>query len=124
MKRKYILGALALVALGLFLVMNLKNSVTPYVGIDEAKTAKTTVLVNGSLVKKTVFTDPKTGVLKFTITDNKGNEMPVEFTKAAPANFNTAPAMVVRGKFVAGVFKATEILVKCPSKYEKKQGEK
>lgn len=119
MNKKYIFGGLALVALGLFLVMNLKKSVTPYVGIEEAERAKTTVLVNGSLVKNSVKTDSKTGTLEFSITDGKGHDMQVEYPKAPPANFATAPAMVLRGKFEKGAFQATEILVKCPSKYEK-----
>jgi len=118
--KKYIIGGLALVALVLFGVFNLKKSVTPYVGFDEAKTANTVVQVYGKLVKGTQSFDAKSGTLKFTIADTKGQTMNAEYAGAAPANFETADGMVLFGKCESGVFKATELFVKCPSKYKKK----
>ena len=120
---KYIIGGLALVALILFGVFNLKKSVTPYVGFDEAKTANTIVQVYGKLVKGSQSFDSKAGALKFTIVDKKGQTMKAEYAGAAPANFEPADGMVLFGKCEAGVFKAKQLFVKCPSKYKKKLAE-
>lgn len=118
--KRYLIGGLALVALVLFGVFNLKKSVTPYVGFDEAKTANTIVQVYGKLVKGSQSFDSKAGTLGFTITDNNSRTMKAEYAGAAPANFETADGMVLFGKYEGGVFKTTELYVKCPSKYKKK----
>ena len=120
MNKKYILGGICLVALVLFGVMNLKKSVTPYVGFQEAKQAKTSVQVNGKLVKGSNRFDSGAGKLIFQIDDGKGDTMVVDYPKAAPANFEDSTGMVVSGQYSDGVFHASTILVKCPSKYEKK----
>ena len=120
MKRKYLLGGLAVVALGLFGMMNLKQSITPYVSIAEAKNAKTTVQVNAKLVKHSSKYDMKTGILSFEVKDDKGDTMAVEHPKAPPANFEHAQGMVLIGEYTDNIFHAKELLVKCPSKYEKK----
>lgn len=120
MTRKYILGGICLVALVLFGAMNLKKSVTPYVGFEEAKQAKTSVQVNGKLVKGSNKFDSAAGKLLFLIDDGKGQTMQVDYPKAPPANFEDSTGMVVSGRYSEGVFHAETILVKCPSKYEQK----
>lgn len=118
MIRKYIIGGLAAAALIAFGVVNLTKSVTPYVSFQDARTAKATVQIVGKLVKGTnVLRNDK---LCFDMTDEKGDKMSVEYPKAPPANFDTAPGMACFGKYESGIFKANEISVKCPSKYEKK----
>jgi cytochrome c-type biogenesis protein CcmE len=120
MKKKYIYGFIAVAALGLFAAINMKQSITPYVGVAEARSSKATVQVTGKLVKHSTHYDLAKGVLTFEVRDDKGNTMKVNYPKAAPANFEHATGMVIIGQFSDGAFQAKELLVKCPSKYVKK----
>ena len=121
MNRKVLLGGLAVIALVLFAAFNLKKSVTPYVGFAEAKQAKAVVQVNGKLVKGSNVFDTKSQTLRFTISDGKGETLDVEYPKVPPANFEDSTGMVAIGTYDGKRFKADELLVKCPSKYEKKE---
>lgn len=120
MKRKYLLGGLAVIALVLFAAINLRQSITPYVSFAQAREARAVVQVNGKLVKNTSKYDMKTGMLRFKITDGQGETLPVIYHRSPPANFEQSTGMVAIGKFENGAFHADELLVKCPSKYKKK----
>ncbi len=54
----------------------------------------------------------------FYLKDEYGTVLPVIFDGAKPNNFEIATSLVVKGKYGEGYFHATEILTKCPSKYE------
>ena len=47
-----------------------------------------------------------------------GELMPVVYKGVEPGNFDQAETVVVVGRYADGVFQASQILVKCPSKYE------
>jgi cytochrome c-type biogenesis protein CcmE len=53
-----------------------------------------------------------------------GDVMPVTFTGSKPGNFDQAEKVVVIGRYHEGVFQASQILVKCPSKYDDLAGER
>jgi cytochrome c-type biogenesis protein CcmE len=76
------------------------------------------VRVSGPLHKESIDWNAKTLTLKFHI--NEGNEMfPVVFVGPIPDTMENGETVVVEGKYTpAGVFNASNILVKCPSKYE------
>jgi cytochrome c-type biogenesis protein CcmE len=60
----------------------------------------------------------------FYLVDDAGRECKVVLDGAAPNNFEMATSVVAKGKFTAdGSFHATEVLTKCPSKYEAKGSE-
>jgi cytochrome c-type biogenesis protein CcmE len=44
--------------------------------------------------------------------------IPVELIGAKPNNFEAAVSVVVKGRIDDGVLKASNVLTKCPSKYE------
>ena len=51
--------------------------------------------------------------------DESGKECKVVLDGAAPNNFELATSVVAKGRFTdEGYFHATEVLTKCPSKYE------
>ncbi len=81
-----------------------------------------TVRVSGPLHKESIDWDAKTLTLKFHIID--GNEMfPVVFVGPVPDTMQNGETVVVEGKYAReGVFNASNILVKCPSKYEADKG--
>lgn len=54
----------------------------------------------------------------FYMKDDNGYEMKVVFDGAKPNNFELANAIVIKGRVEGSSFHASEILTKCPSKYE------
>jgi len=52
------------------------------------------------------------------MTDAQGHEMKVVFNGTMPNNFESAKSVVVTGEYKDGCFQASNILTKCPSKYE------
>lgn len=53
----------------------------------------------------------------FTMLDDKGNRRQVKLFQAKPQDFERSESVVLIGKVDEGEFKATDILMKCPSKY-------
>jgi cytochrome c-type biogenesis protein CcmE len=54
----------------------------------------------------------------FYLKDEGGIETKVVFSGTKPNNFELASAIVIKGRFEENCFRASEILTKCPSKYE------
>ena len=76
--------------------------------------------VIGKLVKdKPIVYDTKVDANKFTfyMTDQKGAERQVIYKGAKPQDFEKTEQVVVIGKMENGEFKASSLLLKCPSKY-------
>jgi cytochrome c-type biogenesis protein CcmE len=62
--------------------------------------------------------DAAQGTFMFSMRDEHGTEMNVVYGGARPNNFELAQSIVVKGTVEGNCFRATEILTKCPSKYE------
>lgn len=92
------------------------TNLIPYVSFAAAKAAPGSVQVMGKLDKTSVKDD--LGQLTFTIVDKDGNRLPVAFTSARPPNFQMALEVTAQGKFDGQTFRATNLLVKCPTKYQ------
>jgi cytochrome c-type biogenesis protein CcmE len=62
-----------------------------------------------------------TGKFTFYLIDDAGKECRVVLDGAAPNNFELATSVVAKGRYNKdGYFQASEVLTKCPSKYEAK----
>jgi cytochrome c-type biogenesis protein CcmE len=94
------------------------TNLTPYVSFADARRAQGTVQVMGSLDKASIRSDAQ--ALDFTLVakDGSGDRIPVTFQKARPANFAMAIEVTAIGKWDGQVFRADNLLVKCPSKYQ------
>lgn len=57
----------------------------------------------------------------FTMVDDKGKEQRVEYNQPIPPDFTRSEKVVVVGHYVAEVFVAEKILLKCPSKYQEQK---
>lgn len=92
------------------------TNLTPYVKFEEARKATGQVQVMGKLDKTSV----QSGLneLSFVIIDANGDRMPVSFVAAKPANFAMATEVTAIGKFDGQIFRAKNLLVKCPTKYQ------
>jgi cytochrome c-type biogenesis protein CcmE len=57
-------------------------------------------------------------ITKFTMVDNNGETRRVILNKAKPQDFERSESVVLIGKANGDEFHATEMLMKCPSKYK------
>mgnify|MGYP006290596885 CR=1 FL=1 len=120
MKKSHIIGGV-LIVLALVLAMySFKSTLTTYVTVDEAKASGQRVQVAGLAVSGTEQYDTETNNLVFTLREDGGAEMRVEYDGPRPGNFDDVTKVVAIGQYVADkeAFDADELLVKCPTKYE------
>jgi cytochrome c-type biogenesis protein CcmE len=84
------------------------------------------VRVNGEVVQGSVAYDPETLRLAFTLKDPKGPERLNVLYRGAPPDLmqKDGVTLVAEGAFdrKRDLFVSRRLLVKCPSKYEKKEG--
>ncbi len=74
--------------------------------------------VNGKVAIGTIERHPSGQEVRFTMTDGKA-AIPVDYKGVIPDTFVDDAEVVVEGKLRGdGVFDATTLLAKCPSKYE------
>lgn len=131
-KVKFIIAGIVIVAAMAFLaVSSFQGNAMYYLTVPELQAqAKAEgaafydrmVRVSGPLHKESIDWNPKTMTLKFHIND--GNAMfPVVYIGPVPDTLQNGETVVVEGKYTRdGVFNASNILVKCPSKYEGEKG--
>ena len=118
MKRRLIIG-LAVIAIGVLVAFTaFQDSLTAYVGFDEARRLNKNCQVMGEIVKEAVAYDPASGALRFPIKDQAGDRLDVYYIGVVPGNFEQAKDVVAIGRYHQGRFEAERLLVKCPSKYQ------
>ncbi|HOK54623.1 MAG TPA: cytochrome c maturation protein CcmE [Armatimonadota bacterium] len=122
MKSYYIIAGVVIVAFVALGASSFISSMTPYVEtFDKVRVSELDkIQVPGDLVKDKVTYDMKQPALVFFIRDTKGEEMKVIYKGVKPSNFEHADRVVAVGKYHNGAFQAEKLLVKCPSKYQKK----
>lgn len=117
--RYYIGGFIILVFLGLLFYNFTRTNI-------EYESDFTRVMAKGKMCKatgvwvkeKSFQEDVQNRTFIFYLRDAKNNEMKVIYRGIKPNNFEIATNVVVTGKYENGVFHATDVLTKCPSKYE------
>lgn len=85
------------------------------------------VRVNGEIIPNSVNFDLNTLKLNFSMKDIKGSQRLNVVYKGTPPDLleQEGVTLVAEGSYnrERGIFEAKKLLVKCPSKYEKKEGE-
>ena len=61
--------------------------------------------------------DPKGSILTFQAIDKEGQHATVHYNQPKPTDFERSEEITLTGHFTDSAFIATEILMKCPSKY-------
>lgn len=56
----------------------------------------------------------------FVLVDENGKHQKVEYSQPMPQDFTKSEKVVVIGRYDGDTFKASKILLKCPSKYQEK----
>ena len=100
------------------------DSVTPYVGIAAARTAKQSVQVKGLLNPAAQPPHQEGSDFVFGLMDEEtGETMTVRYHGEEPDRFKEAHHIVAIGTYAndKDAFVADKLLIKCPSKYEKQK---
>jgi cytochrome c-type biogenesis protein CcmE len=118
--KSYIIGGIVIIIALAMAMYSFRSSLTNYVSVREAKAGKNIVQVAGTLVKDTARYDTRSRNLVFTLLEDSGEEMVVEYGGPRPADLEGTSKIVVIGKYNTGkqTFIAKELLLKCPTKYE------
>ncbi len=118
-KAKLIAGLLIIIVFVAVGFASFMDNKIEYVNFAQAKDKMKKVEVKGHWVKdKESKFDPNSNTFSFYMVDDFNTEMKVVLAGAKPNNFEVAEAVVAKGKVKDGNFHASEVLTKCPSKYE------
>jgi cytochrome c-type biogenesis protein CcmE len=127
LKKKFLIGGLIIVLAVAYLgYTGFKSSATYYYTVSEVVEKGTSVYgeklrVSGKVVADSVHSETDSHSLSFSL-DAEGKDLPVVYEGIVPDTFRNDSDVVVEGRFdPSGVFQASTILTKCPSKYEPQQ---
>ena len=122
---KLLLGAFVILGAIGFIVFNaLAGNQQYFMTLPEMKAKgdlayRETVRVGGNLVPNTTKVDTKNVTAQFTLTDDQNNVLPVYYKGILPDTFEKSTQVIAEGKLDKnGVFQASLVLAKCPSKYD------
>jgi cytochrome c-type biogenesis protein CcmE len=122
-KWMYVAGIALIAGFAALMVMELRNSTTPYVTkvADIRSFGDRPVQFKGRIVQGKTTYDRATHDLCFALADDAGKTLDVRYDGPKPGSFVTADYAVVRGVYRGGKFRADQLLLKCPSKYQGKR---
>ena len=120
MKRVYLIVGV-MMAVAIALLINSSGDMSVYSTFAEAEKADRKVKIAGQLAKdKPMEYDPQVdpNYFSFYIKDTDEVERKVVLLAAKPQDFELSEQIVVTGKMNEDTFVATDLLMKCPSKYK------
>jgi len=118
MKRSHIIALVVIAVLIGALLVTLQDA-SVYATFDLAEKQKPeTVTVVGTLdLESPIDFNPQTSMLRFTAVDKQGGRSVVLYNQPKPTDFERSEEITLTGHATDSLFVATEILMKCPSKY-------
>lgn len=120
MKKVHIIG-IVLIAAAIGILMSLSNDVSTFTTFSEATASGKVVKISGQLSKdKEMHYDPQKDPNYFTfyLKDGENQERKVILLSAKPQDFERSESIVLTGKMQGDNFLASDMLMKCPSKYK------
>lgn len=120
MKKTYIIAAIMVVLAG-FILVKASGEVSPYVDFSTASDGGDKVKIVGQLVKsKPMEYDPvkDPNYFSFFLKDQQGLERKVVLLQGKPQDFEMSEQIVLTGRMTEDHFLASEVQLKCPSKYK------
>lgn len=126
MKNKYLFGGIIIIVfLGIMIYLFTQTNVQYESSFIKVMQSGKTVKATGSWLKERNYElDKQNKTFSFYMKDESGNIMKVVYQGVMPNNFESSTSIVVTGKYSDGVFHATDILTKCPSKYQEQSVQK
>lgn len=119
MKKRYLVGGAIIVVFLVIGGLSFLNSSVEYATLSRAEESGKKVQVTGSWVQDmSTHHDTENNTFTFYMKDEDDRVAQVVLTGAKPNNFDIATSVVAKGRYENGVFRASDVLTKCPSKYE------
>ena len=119
MKPKIIVGGIVVLAGIILGALNFMESNVEYADFSTAERTHKKVQVKGEWMKDSPSNfDVDKVQFSFYMKDDANRTTKVVLDGPKPNNFELATSIVAKGKFANGEFHASEVLTKCPSKYE------
>lgn len=119
MKAKIVVGAVVILAGIVLSAVSFVQTNVEYGDFATAEQTHKTIQVKGEWIKTMDSSfDPKNAQFLFYMKDDNGRVVKVVLDGAKPNNFELAQSIVAKGKYTGNYFHATDVLTKCPSKYE------
>ena len=120
MKKSYIIGVVLIIAaIAVFIAAS--KDMSTYSTFQDAERSGKTVKIAGTLVKEMEMTyDPAKdpNFFSFYMKDAAGDQKKVVLLKEKPQDFEMSEQIVLTGKMNKDEFIASDMLLKCPSKYK------
>lgn len=123
-KAKFLIGGLVILgAIAYVTFSSFQANAIYYLTLKEFDAQRSSLIgqpirINAPLDKTSIQFDDKTLLLKFNLKED-GLVLPVVYKGVKPDTFEQGESVVAEGRVgTDGVFQASTILVKCPSKYE------
>lgn len=120
MKKVYIIAAL-MIASAVAIFVTAADDLSTYATFEDALGSGERVKIAGQLARdKPMVYDPQIDPnrFEFFIRDTDGVERKVVLLKEKPQDFEQSEQVVLTGKMKGDEFVATDVLMKCPSKYK------
>ncbi len=120
MKKIHII-AIIMIAVAIGLLTNAAEDMSTYATFKEATKTGEKVKIAGQLSKdKEMYYNPEEdpNYFSFYISDTEGQERKVVLLSEKPQDFELSEQIVLTGKMKGEEFIASEMLMKCPSKYK------
>jgi cytochrome c-type biogenesis protein CcmE len=124
MKKKYIIGGMIVfAALAYLLVIIINDSTSYYLSVSEfydriGEFKDSNLRLAGTIVEDSIEWNAEALELRFTITEG-GQTLPVIYNGSQPNGFKAGSNLLVEGKYSSdGTFHASQLIMKCSSKYE------
>jgi cytochrome c-type biogenesis protein CcmE len=124
MKKSYLIG-IVLIAIAFAAIISTISDASTYASFTVATVHEGKVFhVVGKLDKEKPYEyNPQVNanLFGFYLIDNEGSEKKVLYNGTKPQDFEKSEQIVIVGKISGSEFHASEILMKCPSKYNSNQ---
>ncbi len=117
---KNIIIAVVLIVAGILVFLNASKDVSTYANFKQAANGDKVKIVGQLSKDKPIVYDPQNSPNEFTffMKDADGVEKKVVLEQPKPQDFEMSEQIVVTGELEGETFVASEILMKCPSKYK------
>jgi cytochrome c-type biogenesis protein CcmE len=118
---KTTVAGVIMIIVAVTVLINASSDLSHYSNFAEALTTQKKVKVVGELVKnKEMYYNPEKdpNYFSFYVKDDQGAERKVVLLQEKPQDFELSEKLVLTGKMKGDDFVASDMLMKCPSKYK------